>query len=178
MGLIKTPQPVKLFLAQLSANPEDFEQAEGFFSEKYGLIDYQSSIFPFTFTNYYKDELGENLLRKIVAFKTLIPPPELIKAKLLGQEIEAKLGEVQAGKLKRKINLDPGFLVLGKVILASTKDHQHRIYLDQGIYAEVTLRFKHKTYLPWEWTYPDYQSPEYIEIFKQIREIYYRQVSE
>jgi hypothetical protein len=58
------------------------------------------------------------------------------------------------------------------MVLATTKDYSHRIYLGQGIYAEVTLRYRRGAFHPWEWTYPDYGSPRYLEIFAHIRDIY------
>nr|HID14469.1 DUF4416 family protein [Anaerolineae bacterium] len=61
---------------------------------------------------------------------------------------------------------------------ATTKDWQHRVYLGGGIYAEVTLRYRKGSFQPWEWTYPDYRSPEYIAIFNHIRQLYARQLRE
>ena len=63
------------------------------------------------------------------------------------------------------MNLDPGCLSAGKVVLATTKNQQHRIYLGSGIYAEVALRYRDGRWQPWEWTYPDYRSPEYAQVF-------------
>ena len=80
--------------------------------------------------------------------------------------------------ISRIINIDPGYLDLSKLILASTKDYKHRIYLTKGIYAEVTLFYQDKTFCPWEWTYPDYKTGEYIEIFNRIRQIYAEQIKE
>ncbi len=70
---------------------------------------------------------------------------------------------------KRQINIDPGYVSLGKLVLATTKDQQHRIYLKKGIYAEITLRFVDKRFVPWDWTYRDYKSKQYMEVFNKIR---------
>ena len=78
----------------------------------------------------------------------------------------------------RRINLDPGYVSASKMVLASTKDHAHRIYLGKGIFAEITLRYYQKTFQPWEWTYPDYRTQEYIDLFNQIRKIYMQQLRE
>ena len=78
---------------------------------------------------------------------------------------------------KRSVNIDPGYLDLSKLILFSTKDYSHRIYLADGIFAEVTLFFKDKTFNAWPWTYPDYKSGEYISVFNAIREIYKKTLS-
>ncbi|OGX43889.1 MAG: hypothetical protein A3G38_03040 [Omnitrophica WOR_2 bacterium RIFCSPLOWO2_12_FULL_51_8] len=79
---------------------------------------------------------------------------------------------------RRLVNIDPGYLDLAKLVLASTKDYRHRIYLERGIYVEITLFYQRKTFNPWEWTYPDYRSREYIEVFNRIREIYKKQLQE
>jgi len=76
----------------------------------------------------------------------------------------------------RSINIDPGYLDLARLVLASTKDYKHRIYLNKGIYAEVTLFYQDRTFQPWQWTYPDYKTPEYIAIFNKIRDILILQI--
>ena len=43
-------------------------------------------------------------------------------------------------RVSRPLNLDPGYVAERKLVLASVKDHAHRIYLRDGIYAEVTLQ--------------------------------------
>jgi hypothetical protein len=91
-------------------------------------------------------------------------------------KVEAKFALAppkENGKIKRTLNLDPGYLSLAKVVLASTKDYSHRLYLGRGIYGEVTLFFKDKSYNPYPWTYPDYRTPEYINFFNQMRKICY-----
>ncbi|HOX29449.1 MAG TPA: DUF4416 family protein, partial [bacterium] len=108
-------------------------------------------------------------LKKIFfSFETLTDPARFADIKTTTNEIEQK--HLQAGS--RRINLDPGFLTLAKVLLATTKDNVHRIYLRDGIFAEVTLFFRKKTFTPFEWTYPDYRTEGYIEYFNNLREIY------
>ena len=63
------------------------------------------------------------------------------------------------------MNLDPGYITPAKLVLASTKDHAHRLYLADGIYAEVTLAFRGKQWQPLEWTYPDYRRADFQEFF-------------
>jgi len=74
------------------------------------------------------------------------------------------------------VNIDPGYLDQAKLVLASTKNYVHRVYLNDGIYAELTLFFQDKSFQPWQWTYPDYRTPEYIGIFNHIRELFADQV--
>jgi hypothetical protein len=77
---------------------------------------------------------------------------------------------------RRRINLDPGYVDLSKLVLATTKNHQHRLYLGQGVYGEVTLRFTRKSFRPWEWTYPDYRSEHYVQFFNEVRNTYLEQL--
>jgi hypothetical protein len=71
----------------------------------------------------------------------------------------------------RPLNLDPGYLTSAKLVLATTKDRDHRIYLGQGIYAEVTLHYQRgRGWQPRDWTYADYRSAEYHAFFGRCRD--------
>ncbi|MCD6471971.1 DUF4416 family protein [Candidatus Aerophobetes bacterium] len=176
MGKVKQPISVKLIVGMLSSEKDLFSQAEDMMSQKFGPIDFKSSVLLFNFTPYYKKEMGEKLKRKFISFKRLISPEEIIEAKLFTNELEKKFFYPYSHT--RHLNLDPGYLTLAKVVMATTKNYQHRLYLGKGIYAEVTLRYRRKKgFAPWEWTYPDYRSPEYLEIFEHIREIYIQQLN-
>jgi hypothetical protein len=172
MGKISHPQPVKLIIGIITNSLSLLPQVEEILERKYGPIDYHSPVIDFVFTDYYKEEMGENLKRKFISFEKLIFPVEIIKIKHYTNKLENKFS--QQGK--RDVNIDPGYLNEGKLILASTKDNLQRVYLGKGIYAEVTLYFKKGEYQPFMWTYPDYRSSEYREIFKQIRSIFRKQI--
>jgi hypothetical protein len=176
MGQIKAHAPVKLICGVITAIPDQLEAAHQRLSEQFGEIDFISEILPFDYTDYYEPEMGKNLKRQFVSFAPLIAPEELASAKRLSNEIEAKLGVDMS--VLRPVNLDPGYVSAAKLVLASTKDHAHRIYLRDGVYAEITLRYYQKTFRPWDWTYPDYRTPAYIEIFNRIRRIYLEQLRE
>lgn len=135
---------------------------------RFGEIDFESAVFDFSQTDYYRKEFGPGLLRQFISFKKLIPAERLSKIKNLTNKIERKL----SNSGRRTVNIDPGYICLSKLVLASTKDYKHRIYLGGGIYAEITLIYQGKIFVPWECTYPDYRSPEYIEVFNRIREEY------
>ena len=155
-----------------TADLELLEIARDKLSETFGPTDYESDLLPFDHTSYYTAEFGEGLTRKIGAFAELVDPARLAEVKRLTNDLE--MGWAKEGK--RRINVDPGYVSPAKLVLATTKDHGHRIYLGQGIYAEVTLCYRNKTFCPWEWTYPDYASPPYIAIFNHIRELYLAQL--
>jgi hypothetical protein len=172
MGKVKEPIPVKLICGMISGNPELFEQAKLKLQARYGPIDYFSPMIPFScYTDYYEPEMGPALSRQFISFEKLIDPSEIVPIKLATNQIE-----IEFSSPNRIINLDPGYISKAKLVLATTKDYQHRLYLGQGIYAEVTLRFRQGKFEPYEWTYPDYQTPEYLNIFNQIRSIYSEQI--
>ncbi len=153
-----------------------FAAAEQKLCERFGSIDYESAVMQFDYTDYYDAEIGENLLRKFISFEPLIPADMLAEIKVFTNELETEF--FSPNTQNRRINLDPGYVSASKMVLASTKNHAHRIYLGKGIFAEITLRYYHKTFQPWEWTYPDYRTPEYIAVFNQIRTIYMQQLRE
>ncbi len=172
MGQIKQPAPVKLIASIFSADETLLAVARGTLVNRFGPIDYHSELLPFNHTSYYACEFGEGLVRQIVAFAELIPPQRLAAIKRATNELEM----TWAVEGRRRLNLDPGYLSLSKLVLATTKDYTHRVYLEQGIYAEVTLYYKGGAFHPWEWTYPDYASLRYLGIFDQIRGIYVAQL--
>lgn len=175
MGVTKQHKLVKLIVGMISNDPALLLKVEAVLQRAFGPIDFRTSLLDFAYTNYYEPEMGGNLKRQFVSFRRLTNPDELPKIKLYTNKLESKFS-ISKKTPSRRINIDPGYLTEAKLILATTKDHQHRIYLNRGIYAEVTLRFVDKTYLPWEWTYRDYQSKEYIDIFNEIRKIYMQQI--
>ncbi|MDI6781479.1 MAG: DUF4416 family protein [bacterium] len=168
MGKITYPEKVKLIVGMISPSVELFEASQERLEQEFGSVDFCSQILPFTFTQYYTPEMGHNLKRRFISFSSLILPNELAGIKVLTNSIEQEF----TAEDKRRINLDPGYLNTAKLVLATTKDHSHRIYLDNGIYAEITLRFVAGTFCQWEWTYPDYKTPEYIDIFNHIRQLF------
>ena len=195
MGVVKEHTPVKLIVGMISSFPHLFEQTRKALEKEFGAGDYESPILPFDKTDHYREEFGPELKRRFYSFKKLIDAERLAEIKLFTNCLEKELVSedgsfvcpslegrfVSGGKalaVRRRINIDPGYLAPGKLVLATTKDHQHRIYLGKDIYAEVTLRFKNGSFCPWEWTYPDYRIPEYIDIFNRIRSIYLKQLNQ
>lgn len=171
MGKIKLPERVKLIIGMFSNKVELFKEVKKILEEKFGQVDFESPILPFNKTNYYEKEMGKDLKRIFCSFKELIRPEDLAEIKIFTNSIEEKF--LDNGK--RQINIDPGYLTLSKLVLATTKDYSHRIYLKEGIYAEATLRFEKGAFVPLEYTYPDYRTQEYLNIFNQIRQIYLTQ---
>ena len=165
MGNPEKPRPVCLFVGMLSGDPKLFSLATAILERKFGGLALESNLFPFDFTDYYAPEMGENLLRKFVSFKKAVEPERLAEIKIFTNKLEQRF----AVSGRRQINLDPGVLTPAKVILTSTKDFSHRIYLKSGIYAEVTLTFRKGRFEPLNWTYPDYRTENYQAFFQVLR---------
>ncbi|MBI5206621.1 MAG: DUF4416 family protein [Candidatus Firestonebacteria bacterium] len=172
MGEIRYPVKAKLVIPVLYSSSEIFTNICKELTEIYGDMDYISPIINFNFTDFYNKEMGIPIFRIILSFQTLIDSEELLDIKVKTNELEKKSSVCN----ERKINLDPGYLDLSKFVLATTKNYSHRIHLGKGIFAECTLVYRNKTFMPWEWTYMDYRSEEYINIFNKIRKIYKEQI--
>ena len=171
MGAIHLPKPVLLFMAVFSPVESAFDWVRKRTEAQWGTRVLESESFPFeTFTDYYAPTMGKTLPKRLWAFETLISPDMLPKIKCLTNGWEAEFKSLSDGSVERPLNLDPGYIDLGKLILASTKDHAHRIYLSDGIFAETTLMYTQKQWKPLPWTYPDYQSAGYQEFLTRCRE--------
>ena len=175
MGAVKKPNKVKLVVGMISNDPNLLLKLEKTLEWRFGPIDFRTALLDFAYTDYYEPEMGSNLKRQFVSFRKLIDPERLPDIKLYTNKVELQ-NSAAKNKPSRRVNMDPGYLTEGKFVLATTKDHQHRIFLNKGIYAEVTLRYVEKTFLPWDWSYRDYQTKEYIDIFNEIRRIYIQQL--
>jgi hypothetical protein len=177
MAEIKSPVKVKLIIGILSSVPDLFPKAETYLHRKFGTIDCKTNLIPFTFTTYYNESMGEPIKRQFLSFTKLIEPGTIGRIKVWTNGLEKKIAaKFTQANIIRPINLDPGYLDKAKIVLASTKDYSHRIYLNHGIYAEVTLRYQNGMFQPWPWTYPDYQSKEYLDFFQTVRQKYSTQL--
>ena len=163
------PEPVTLVVGMLCSKLELLDAAESRLAALYGPIDLRSADIDFNWTDYYASQMGNNLKRRFVSFARKIDPGRLAAVKLETNQLEAELA-LQHPFAARPINLDPGYVCGSKLVLASAKDRAQRIYLGQGIYAEITLEFRKGQFRPVETTYPDYRSPEYVEFFTTVRE--------
>lgn len=171
MGNIRPPEIAQLFCGVIFNSAADLDSLRSELEAAFGPIDMVSERFVFNDTDYYVPEMGAELYKIFYSFHNLIDQAELADAKLRTNEIELRLSQA-AGSENRIVNLDPGYLLNSKILLATTKDYSHRIYIGKSIYAEVTLYFTKKTFNPHPWTYPDFKRPEYIEFFNKLRENY------
>ena len=172
MGHAKAPKPVKLIISAFAPGDELLAEAKKVVTAEWGEIDFESELLPFDHTAYYAAEFGTGLVRRIWAFARLIDPGTLAEIKVRSNELEQRWTEDG----RRKVNLDPGYVALSKMVLATTKNYDHRIYVGHGIYAEVTLHYRKGAFHPWPWTYPDYASERYRTLFAAIRRLYLDQL--
>ncbi len=179
MGNIYKPEPVNLIIGMLSSVPGLFETAETELEKRYSKIDSKSATIPFTFTDYYNYEMGNSIFRKFLSFKSLIDPEEIAQIKVDTNDLESTLTDKNNPDITRAINLDPGYICNSRLILASTKDFTHRIYLQKGIFAETTLTYssQSKSFVHHQLTFPDYRSDEYKNFFNDVRSLYREKLS-
>ncbi|MEW5898113.1 MAG: DUF4416 family protein [Bacillota bacterium] len=172
MGQIRAVSPVKLLAGLITADLSLLEAVKERLEKEWGPVDSESDVMDFTYTRYYEAEMGSPLYRRFLSFQKLIDPGTLAEKKVFTNSLESEFA--RAGG-KRTVNIDPGYLAPAKLVLATTKDRSHRIYLGQGIYAEVTLLYYRGKFEPLPWTYPDYRTEAYREYFARVREIILRQ---
>jgi hypothetical protein len=175
MGEIRSSLPVKLFTGILTSIPEILPQAVERLAAQFGAVDLRSGPFIFDKTHYYDQEMGSPIYRYFFGFADLIEPSQIASAKIKTNELEAAFAS-EYRKLPRPINLDPGYLEQSKIVLASTKNYFHRIFISDGIYAEVTLHFENGAWKTFPWTFPDYRSDHYHGFFMSLRDLYREQL--
>jgi hypothetical protein len=175
MAEIKKPQKVLPIVGLIFENTFDLDPALKRLTGLMGKAVLNSHVIHFTHTTYYNREMGDKLSRQWWVFEQLMSPDVLVDLKHTTNNIENGYLNKKGG---RKINIDPGLLSLSNLILASTKNYSHRIYLGKGIYGEVTLIFKNNAFNPLSWTYPDYQEESTLEFFSKAREILKKELSQ
>lgn len=172
MGEIHAPSPVMRLVAAFSASPEALDWTERRLVEQWGPLALASDRFEFVETDYYAASMGAGLRKQFFAFMHLADSAELPDWKQASNAWEQEFAGSAGGDVQRPLNLDPGYLDRGKLVLASTKDHAHRIHLRDGIYAETTLYYMRGAWREREWTFPDYRRADYHQFFTRCRELY------
>jgi hypothetical protein len=169
MSTPKPPDPAKLVMSVFMKEKPLFEQMFSFLEGIGGPVDLVSRWLDFDFTAYYHREMGTPLFRRILAFKPLMDQAALSKIKQVTNELETRFSH---GNLRR-VNIDPGYLLPSRLVLATGKDYSHRIYIGDNIYADLTLMYHARQgFIPLDWTYPDYASPPIIGFLEKVRDKY------
>ena len=171
MGQIHPPTPALAIIAASSRHAEALAWALQRAEQQFGPMALVSAPFDFTETDYYAATMGLELMKQFFACERLIDPASLAELKPQTNQWEAEYAALARHPEPRPLNLDPGYITPAKLVLASTKDHAHRLYLQGGIYAELTLGYRHRQWQPREWTYPDYRRADYQEFFTKCRDL-------
>ena len=175
MGRIKKHPPVKLLVGVTYAPGVKLENVLERLEQKFSSIEKRSHSYIFSsFTTYYDKEMGGNLSKLFLIFARLIEPVTLPDIKIETNKLEEEYS-VASG---RQVNLDPGYISEAKLVLATTKNYAHRIYLDKGIFGDIHLTYTNQSFQKQSWTYPDYQQEEIINFFNEIRHKYLHQLGE
>lgn len=163
-----SPQPAKLvigfFLREKNLGASVVENL----IQRFGDVDIVSEWMPFDQTAYYEPEMGAPLHRRMLAFEALVQQGELSQAKLITNQIE----EGYAHNGKRSVNIDPGYLLLERFVLATGKNFAHRIYIGKRIYADLTLVFRKGRFESLPWSFPDYAGDRIQTFLTRVREKY------
>ncbi len=169
MGRPREPEPAKLFMSLIALEDATVGRGLEDLGSIFGKTDYMSEKFPFDFTDYYTREMGKPLFRHFITFERLISIPSLPDIKTTTNRLEDRYASLNGN---RPLNIDPGYICLEHVILATTKGYTHRPYLRDGIYADLTLIYRNKSFQSLEWTYPDYRQEGVIKLFNEFRKSY------
>lgn len=173
-------EPVKLLVAVLM--PREIADDAGRWcrlisalADEWGKLDYQGPDHAFDATDYYADEMGDDLVRRLIGLEELFPPERIGAAKHRCNELEAELKASTSG---RAFNLDIGYLDHAKLVLASMKPAGQKIYLGDGVYADPIARYEAGRYQPFPWTFPDFRDGRYDAELGELRTMYLRQLNQ
>ncbi|QTA80969.1 DUF4416 [Desulfonema limicola] len=168
MSIPQPPKPAKLVISIFLKDKDLINSLTEELSEKFGNIDIISDWMPFDYTSYYEPEMGSPLFRRMLSFANLIEQTGLSHIKLETNKLELKLSECE----KRRVNIDPGYLLLERFVLATGKNFTHRIYIGNKIYADLTLIYTKGDFKTLPWTYPDYADKPVITFLNKVRNQY------
>ena len=172
MSIPQKPKPAKLVIGFFLKQKDLLDELADDLCSRFGAIDIISAWLPFDYTTYYTEELGAPLFRRMFAFEKLIQQDALANIKLSTNQLEQKYSR----NSKRTVNIDPGYLLHERFVLASGKNFSHRIFLAEGVYADLTLMYSKGRFQTLPWTYPDYADRSMLTVLERIRRKYVLEV--
>lgn len=168
MSIPGLPDPAKLVIGFFTAWKELFEPAVRYLTDGFGPVELVSRWFDFDYTAYYTAEFGSPLFRRMLSFQRPVNQEELAGIKRITNNIEQNFSL----DAKRRINIDPGYMLRERFVLATGKNFAHRIYIGDGMYADLTLLYYDKSFQTLPWTYPDYAAETMQSFLRQVRNRY------
>lgn len=166
MSAPREPAGAKLVAGLLFKNFEDQTHILDLMTDRFGQLDLLTEARAFTYTDYYEKEMGPSLYRRLASFTALVQPEVLPDIKLFTNDLEMRFADGH----RRRVNLDPGLLSVERLVLATGKNFTHRVYLRDGIYADLTLIYQNGSYRPLPWTYPDYGAAQTLHFLGVLRQ--------
>lgn len=168
MSVRSEPPPARLVISAIYREERKYAAALPRVAAAVGPVRPAGDRFPFDRTDYYGEEMGAPLFRRFLVTEAAVPRDALPAVKIALESIE---GEMASGG-RRTVNLDPGLLTAENFILATGKNYAHRVYLGNGVFADLTLVYRKGEFHPLPWTYPDYASGEIRSLLREIRREY------
>jgi len=169
------PDPVIAVIGLLARGDSALAEAVAAIESCLGAVLFRSASYHWEFSSYYEKEMGRPLLRQFLGLDLLVAPETLPQLKVETSRLEERLSVSGQGEaLRRRVNIDPGYVDRGKLVLASGKFAAHRIYLGDGTFAEIALVFENGRFRPLPTTYQDYGQPRAVSFFGEIRKHYLR----
>ena len=161
-------EPVIRICAVISGDADVRRRAIEHLQNHWGQIVHHSAVLPFEAGGYYTEAMGENLEKELLGFRQTADAAGLADWKIWTNLVEAEFGGADFPHV-RPLNLDPGYITQGKLVLATTKDRDHRVYLRDGVFGEITLTYTAKKWVHHRWTYPDYRTEAVAAFATQCR---------
>jgi len=170
MPLAGPSGPARLVVGLLWSVPEDLALARERLAGRHGPPAREGGPWPFEATDYYTAAMGRELNRSFLVFAGDFARERLAEEKRAALDLEAEAAARAGAPVARPLNVDPGYLTRASLVLATTKDRAHRIYLGSGVFAEVTLLYERGAFRPLPWTYPDFRSEPYLQFLSETRD--------
>jgi hypothetical protein len=172
MSTPQPPKPAKLVIGLFMKNKDLLVPVADELAEKFGSVDMVSPWLDFDYTSYYEPEMGAPLFRRVLTFSPLIKQSDLPEIKTFTNGVELKYSDGRC----RQVNIDPGYMLRERFVLATGKNFTHRIYIGKGIYADLTLIYTKGEFQTLPWTYPDYADKKMLLHLERVRSRYVREL--
>jgi len=171
MARLQKPPGGRLIISIIYSYMDGLSDALKMLERHFGRVQYETTEIPFT-SDQYSEEMGHNLQRRFFSFERLVERDDLVKAKSICSKLEKQFGDHIDDFTFRTVNLDPGILTSDNLVMSSCREFNHRIYLYDGVFAELTLVYARNRFVRLPWTLPDFYHDEAIAFFDRVRETF------